>query len=45
MWKKAAAAQPRLTGGSSSGLRRRPERPLVAVPWARAESYALLPRP
>lgn len=43
MWK--AAAQHRLTGGSSGGLRRRPERPLVAVPWARAESYALPPRP
>ena len=42
MWK--AAAQHRLTGGSSGGLRRRPESPLVAVPWARAESYALPPR-
>lgn len=42
MWKAAA---PRLTGGTSGGLRRRPERPLVAVPWARAEACVLPPRP
>lgn len=44
MWKAAAAAR-RLTGASSGGLRRRPERPLVAVPRARSESCVLPPRP
>lgn len=50
MWKAAARE---LTGGSSGGLRRRPERfsfaevarPLLAVPRARAGSCVVPPRP
>lgn len=50
MWKAAAR---RLAGGSSGGLRRRPEhlsfaevaRPLLAVPRARAGLCVLPPRP